>query len=234
MMAYVPDETLAHRLDPRAKLAVQFAFALATFGRPTPARLALFTGVALAALAASGTPPLGTLWGYRAFLPFLVGAPAFAALTLGPPWVDPAQAVGPALSSYRVVLVLLVSAAYLRSTPVRESRAAIQRTVPGKAGTLLGVGVGAVLRFLPLMRADLRRSREAVAARVGTERGVVERARIVGVTGLRRLFLRADRLALALRARCFAWNPTLPELAMSGADWAVVAGSVVLAASALL
>jgi biotin transport system permease protein len=111
-----------------------------------------------------------------------------------------------------VVLLLLVSTAYVRTTRVRESRAAIQRLLPGRVGVVLGASVGFVLRFLPLLRRDLSTIRAALNARLGSERSLHERIRLVGVTGLRRVFARADGFALALQARCFAWNPTLPAL----------------------
>jgi biotin transport system permease protein len=57
--------------------------------------------------------------------------------------------------------------------------------------------------------------------------------RLVATAGLRRAFARADRLALALRARCFAWNPTLPALGFGSVDYLVLAGSLALAAVAL-
>ena len=86
------------------------------------------------------------------------------------------------------------------------------------AGRLLGIGVALVFRFLPLLRGDLRRVREASATRLGGERGLRDRMEVVASAGIRRAFGRADRLALALRARCFAWNPTLPELRFGRAD----------------
>jgi biotin transport system permease protein len=46
--------------------------------------------------------------------------------------------------------------------------------------------------------------------------------------GLTRAFERADRLAVALQARCFAWNPTLPALAFERADYPVLAAGVAL------
>lgn len=39
MLTYEPGDTLAHRLDPRTKLAVQVAFAAAGFAHTTPAGL---------------------------------------------------------------------------------------------------------------------------------------------------------------------------------------------------
>lgn len=234
MLSHVPDDGYAHRLDPRTKLAVQAAFALAAVVHTTPPGLAALTAVALAALAAARAPLVPTLRNYRAFLPLLVAGPVVEAATLGPPWVRPSDAVAPALASYRVVLLLVVSAAYLQSTPVRESRAAIQHLLPGRVGTLLGAGVGFVLRLLPVLADDLRRIRAATAARLGDERGPVERVRLIGVTGLRRALHRADRFDLALRARCFAWNPTLPPLSFGRRDLPALALAAALAAAGVL
>ncbi len=233
-LSYAPDDTVAHRLDPRTKLLFQAAFAAAAFAHATPAGLATLTAVAAGAAASARVPLRETFRQYRAFAPFLVAAPVVEALTLGPPWVVPADAVRPALASYRVVLLLAVSAAYVRSTPVRDSRAAIQRLVPGRVGVVFGAGVGFVLRFLPLLRDDLSTVRAAARARLGDERSLLERVRLVGVTGLRRAFYRGDRLALALQARCFSWNPTLPELRFSRADVPTVLAAAALAVSVAL
>jgi biotin transport system permease protein len=211
-MRYVPGATPVHRLDPRTKLFVQSAVAVAAFANPTPRGLVALTAFVLVVCRVAATPVVDSLRTYRAFLPFLVAGPLVEAATLGPPWVVAADAVAPALASYRVVLLLLVSTVYIRTTPVRESRAAIQRLLPGRVGVVLGAGVGFVLRFLPVLRDDLATIRSAMAARLGTERSLSERIRLIGVTGLRRVFARADGFALALQARCFAWNPTLPRL----------------------
>lgn len=220
------EDSLAGRLDPRTKLAVQGAFAVAVVAHTTPRGLAVGTAVSLLFLAAARTSPATALRPYRGFAPLLVAAPVVRGLTLGPPWFSLAAARPAALAVYRVVLLLVVSAAYLRTTPVRESRAAIQWAVPGRLGPFLGLGVAAVLRFLPVLRADLRTIRDARAARLGDEAGVVERVRGLGTTALRRALRRADGLSLALRARCFSWNPTLPPLSFGRVDavgWATVA-----------
>ncbi|USZ66822.1 energy-coupling factor transporter transmembrane protein EcfT [Halorussus salilacus] len=232
--SYRPGESFAHRLDPRSKLAFQAGFAVAAFAHTDPRGLLALTGVVAVALRASGVSLGNALAAYRYVFPFLLAGPVVAAATLGPPWIRPEEGVEVALASYRVVLVLLVSAAYLRTTPVRDSRAAIQRLVPGKTGRLLGTGVGFVFRFLPVLRADLGRIRDASAARLGDQRSLVARMRLVGVAGLARALARADRFALALRARCFAWNPTLPRLSFSRADAPVMAASAGLVAWALV
>lgn len=223
MLAYRPDATLAHRLDPRSKLLVQVGFAAAAFAHTTPRGLAVLSVFALLALTAAGIGVLEALVAYRYVFPFLLVAPVLGALTFGPPWVRPGDAVEPALAGYRVLLVLFVSAAYVRSTPVRDSQAALQRLVPGRAGRLAALGVGIVFRFMPALRRDLLTIREAMTARLGDERPVHERMELLTATGLTRAFGRADRLALALQARCLSWNPTVPALAFSRSDWLALA-----------
>jgi len=218
MLAYRPGQSLSHRLDPRTKLLIQLGFAAAAFAHTTPVGLVVLSGLVLLVLLAADVNPGATLWSYRFVFPFLVLGPLVAAVTLGPPWIRPADAVEPLLASYRVLLVLLVGAAYVRTTPVRESQAAIQSLVPGRVGRVLGLGVGLVFRFLPVLRRDLLTIRDAMAARLGDERPLHERIQLLTTTGLARVFGRADRLALALQARCLSWNPTLPTLRFSQRD----------------
>ncbi|WP_255168277.1 energy-coupling factor transporter transmembrane component T family protein [Natrononativus amylolyticus] len=234
MLSYEPDGTIAHRLDPRSKLAFQAAFALTALAHTEPRALVALTAVTALVLACARVSPWRALYAYRFAFPVLLAGPLVAALTLGAPWIDLERAVEPARASYRVLLILLVSAAYVRSTPVRDSRAAIQRTIPGKAGQLLGIGVALVFRFLPVLRADLRTIRAATAARLGDRRGPVDRAERLGTLGLARVVARAETLSLALQARCFSWNPTLPPLAFARRDVPVLAAAVVLSLSAFV
>jgi biotin transport system permease protein len=234
MVAYEPGDSVAHRLDPRAKLAAQCGFAVAAFGHGSAVAMATLTGIALVALASAGLSPRRALSGLRFPLALLALAPLVAAATMGPPWIDRSAGAASTLASYRVVLVLLVSAAYVASTPARDSRAAIQSLVPGRAGVVLGVGVGLVFRFLPVLRADLRSIRDAIAARGGDRGSFVDRARRIGALSVERTVRRADRLALALQARCFAWNPTLPALSLARRDLPVLGVAAVLLVSPLL
>ncbi|RQG97898.1 energy-coupling factor transporter transmembrane component T family protein [Natrarchaeobius chitinivorans] len=234
MLSYEPDETIAHRLDPRSKLAVQIGFAATALAHTSLPALVVLSAVTGVVLAAARVRLLETLYAYRFALVVLAIAPLVAAVTFGSPWIDVEDGLTSLRASYRVLLILLVSAAYVRSTPVRHSRSAIQRTIPGKPGQMLGIGVALVFRFLPVLRGDLRTIREAMAVRLGTERGALERLSTIGLLGLTRAFERADRLSLALQARCFAWNPTLPPLSFSRVDYPILAFAVVLALSALL
>jgi len=175
VLSYEPGDSLVHRLDPRTKLAVQIGFAIAAFAHTTPRGLAILTALAGCVLAVARLSPIAALAEARYALPFLIIGPAIAALTVGPPWIALTDAIAPALASYRVLLVLVVSVAYVRTTRVRDSRAALQRLVPGRPGRFLGVGVALVFRFLPVLVADLSRTRAAMRARLGSERGLTDR-----------------------------------------------------------
>ncbi|WP_247008850.1 energy-coupling factor transporter transmembrane component T family protein [Halorientalis litorea] len=234
MLRYDPGASLAHSLDPRSKLAVQVGFAGAAFAHTTPTGLATLTAVTGGVLAAARLSPVAVAVDIRYVLPILVAGPILEGVRLGPPWFSVSAATFPALASYRVLLILFVSAAYVQTTPVRESRAAIQWLVPGKPGQFLGMGVSFVFRFLPVLRADLSRARDAMHARLGTELPLTERMRLVAVSGFARAFDRADRLSLALRARCLSWNPTLPPLTFGTGDVAATLVALALAGSVLL
>jgi biotin transport system permease protein len=234
VLSYEPGETLAHGLDPRSKLGFQVGFAVAAFAVPGPAWLGGAYALAGACLFAARLSPVRVLREYRVVLAFLSLAPLLAGVVAGSPWVR----LGPALDSLvavgRVPPVLAVSAVYVATTPLRETRAAIQRVVPGRPGQLLGVGVSLVFRFFPLVVRDVGAVREAVRARAGDRRPLRVRVRILSVRSIDRSMARADRLAVALRARCFAWNPTLPPLAFGTADYPVLAVGLGLALAPLV
>ena len=231
MLSYRSGDTPVHRLDPRSKLLVQFGLAAAVFARPTPAVIVGATLLALGALAAARISPVTVLVSYRVLFAVLAFAPVIAGVALGPPWFRLEPALYSARQVARVVPVLFVSAAYLTTTPVRESRAAVQRLIPGKPGQLFGIGMALVIRLFPLVVADIREVRDAIRVRGGERRPFYVRARLLAVRSLERTLDRSDRLGLALRARCFAWNPTLPPLAFERRDYPVLLLGVLLTLS---
>lgn len=231
MLRYAPGDGIAHDIDPRTKLAFQVAFVAATVVHADPAGVVALTALALASLWAARLSLRRVLVAFRVPIALVAAGPVIAGITFGEPWFRVDDAAASAVAGYQVVLALLVAGAYVRSTPVRDSRAAVQRTVPGRPGQFLGAGMALVFRFFPVLLADLRAIQEAHRTRLGDRRGWIERAGLLGGAGLERTFDRADRLALALRARCFAWNPTLPELAFTRRDLPVLAVTGVLVAS---
>lgn len=223
MLRYEPGETVAHGLDPRAKLCFQGGFAIAALAATGTTWLVAVYAVAGLALLGARLSPVRVVRTYRVVFVILALAPVLAGLALGPPWLRVEPALASLFAVARIPPVVAVSAAYIRTTPVRETRTAVQRLVPGRLGTALGIGVSLVFRFFPLLVDDLRTIQAAIRARGGERRSVRERARMMVVRGLDRTLARADRLTLALRARCFAWNPTLPALRFRRRDYVVTA-----------
>ncbi len=217
-MSYAPGSSVAHRLDPRTKLFVQFAIALAAFANTTPRGLLVLTAITAVVLASAKLDPRGVLIELRWLVLLTAMGPVLSVLVVGPPWIDLNRAIDPALASYRVGCLLLVSVAYVRTTPVRDSRAAIEWVVPGRLGRGLGLGVGLVFRLLPVLLADVSRLRLAIDARAGTQRPLHDRIRRLTLGSLRRLFDRVETLTMALQARCLSWNPTAPVLELSLID----------------
>lgn len=234
MLRYRPGTDPVRRLDPRAKLAVQAAFAVGVFAHTSVLGLLGFTLVASGFLAAGELHPMKALREYGPFVPIMVLAPLLAGLQAAPPWFDPDAVIGPALASYRTILLLAVGALYVKTTPVRDSRAAIAWLVPGKPGRVLGVGVGIVFRLLPLLQRDLATLRAAIRARLGTERSVGERMGLVGRGGLRLAMNRADGLSVAMQARALSWEPTEPALDFGKRDILATAVAVSLLASVVV
>jgi biotin transport system permease protein len=222
MLTYTPGDSAIHRLDPRAKLFFQFAFAAAAFLGPSVPRLVALFALGVGCLQLAGLAVRRVVRTYWIVLVVLSLGPLIAGLSVGTPGLSPARARDSLQSVARVVPVLLVSAAYVHTTPVRETRAAIQRTVPGRTGQLLGTGVGLTFRFLPVVRADLRTIRDAIAARGGDRRPIYRRASRIATLAVGRALDRSDQLSVALQARCFAWNPTLPPLSFDRRDYLVV------------
>ncbi len=233
MLTYTPGETVVHRLDPRTKLLFQFGFAIAAFGTPTLPRLVGLFVIALCCLFLAGLSVRRALRAYWFVLLVLAFGPVIAAITLGPPWVRLDRAADSLRSVVRIIPILLVSAAYIHATPVRETRAAVQHTIPGRPGQLLGVGVALTFRYVPVLRSDLQQIWDATRARGGDSRPVREQAGRVATLALARTLNRSEQLSVALQTRCFAWNPTLPRLSFSRLDYVVVAVAFLLAASPL-
>jgi biotin transport system permease protein len=110
-----------------------------------------------------------------AFVPVIVG------VALDPPWFRGEPGLQSLRAVARIPPVLAVSAVSLATTPVHDARVAIERLVPGRAGQLLGVSAGLVVRFFPLVVDDLRAIRTAIHTRGGETRPATDRARRLAV-----------------------------------------------------
>lgn len=216
------------RVDPRSKILVQIAVVAAAYAHTEPLPLLLLTIGTVAFLRVGGLTVISTLWEFRAVAVFLAIAPFLAAVTPRFPFLILADGIETTLASYRVLLLVLISVAIVRTTTPREAEAAVRWGLPGKIGRVIGLGVGLVFRFLPVIRAEAIRTKRAITLRGGAGRPLHERMRLVGMVTFIRLLNRADRIDQAMRVRCLAWNASIPRLTFSRIDIPVLGGSILL------
>jgi energy-coupling factor transporter transmembrane protein EcfT len=92
-----------------------------------------------------------------------------------------------------------------------------------RVATMLGL----LVRFLPEVLEQARRTREAQTARcIEYRKNPVRRLALFALPLLRAVFVRADRMSLAMEARCYSKNRTVPRLAAGRRD-AAAAGVLV-------
>ncbi|MEJ5359496.1 MAG: energy-coupling factor transporter transmembrane component T [Desulfobacterales bacterium] len=201
-------------LDPRVKLVLLAAWSIA--GIP----------LGLPALIGFGFPPVVIGWregalrgiekrsslSFAALLFFvfaaralsLAGEPLFTVFGFS---VSKEGILSGAEVALRLLLVFLLGAMLVTTTPAAEVKAAVEwflRPLPGVPAARVGTLLGLMVRLVPLAFAEIESLREAQAARGGGRRGnPVRRIRCLALPALARIVLRAESLALAMEARCY-------------------------------
>ncbi len=134
----------------------------------------------------------------------------------------------------RLLFVFLLGAMLVATTPAAEVKAAVEwflRPLPGVPAARIGTLLGLMVRFVPLVFAEVTALREAQAARgVERRRNPVRRIFFLAVCALRRTVLRAERLALAMEARCYCDERTPRPMRVCRQDRRVLAAGLVWAA----
>ena len=243
--AYVPGSTVAHRLDPRVKLALLLVATVASFAAPAPWGLALVAAGLAAALVASRTSPGAVLLGLRpAAVILLLSLVSNAVVLVGQPGLSLAGLARSAVVICRIALVVGFALSFSAST----APPAMADAIAALLGPLrrLGVPVGGAamsasiaLRFIPLTVEEVERIRCAQRARGARldEGGLAARLRSwaqVLVPLVVSLFRRADELAAAMCDRCYTGEQTALLTPPGLRDWAVLLCGVLWAVAALL
>ncbi len=134
------------------------------------------------------------------------------------------------LICWRLVMIACLGAGLVFVTRSSEIRWAVEwflKPVPLIPSRRISVMIGLIIRFLPMILDQARATAEAQKARgMENRKNPVFRLIKFAVPLLRRTFENADRLAVAMDARCFNEERTEPELVSRPADWAAL--SVVL------
>ena len=124
---------------------------------------------------------------------------------------------------WRLVIVLMVGLAFIRTTRPSEIKGAVEwflipfPFIPHKrVATMMSL----IMRFVPIIFDQARETVDAQRARcVENRRNPIYRMVKVSIPLFRRTFLCADKLAVAMEARCYNENRTSPDLFSTRRDW---------------
>jgi energy-coupling factor transport system permease protein len=247
---YYPGSSWLHRLDPRAKIVVTLALAIALFTRQSFAALGVYAVLAVAGLIVSRVPPS---WFWRGLKPvlWLVALTVIAQLLFargevlaewGPFTVTREGLETAGLLCLRLVLLVVVGLLLTFTTapiPLTDGLAWLLR--PFRVLRLpteeLALMVTIALRFIPTLLSEVETIMRAQRARGAdfSRGGPIRRARAllpVLVPLFVLSFRRADQLALAMEARCYEPGQRRTRLHPLHAGWGDAALGV-LAAGAI-
>ena len=128
-----------------------------------------------------------------------------------------------ALVCWRLVIVIMAGLAFVLTTRPSEIKAAVEwilrpfKFIPAKR---IATMMSLVVRFMPVIFQEAKETLDAQRARgVENRKNPVYRLVKLGIPILRRTFERADKLALAMEARCYSENRTDPRLSSGIKDW---------------
>lgn len=232
------------KLDVRLKLVLLCAASLASLHLKTSGLLLLMSP--LAALAVACRASFGVRFRELRWV-FWILALVFAAravFTEGTPLVvfGPVAVTREGLQEavaacLRLAFMLMLGGVFIALTPPGEIKAGVQwylRPVPGVPAERVGTMLGLVARFIPVILEAAARTSEAQRARLADHRrSPLGRLAAFGLPLVRRIVQTADRLAVAMEARCYAEVRTEPELTARGPDWLVFGGCLAALAAAL-
>ena len=235
---------MLHRLDARAKTVALFAVSVslmaADFSGLAFSALFLVLGLRQAAL-----PLRQTVTQMRYFLILLLfvfftralvtpGEVLFETLFLT---ITRQGLIDGALVCTRLLAIVVCGLIYSATTKpkqVREAVAALLKALPGQTAPKAATLMALMVRFVPEVLYQMRRTQTALFARgIENRKNPLRRLKCFSIPVLRNTILTADRLALALAARCFDPAASPAAKPVRYGDWLFLALAAMVCAVAL-
>jgi energy-coupling factor transporter transmembrane protein EcfT len=228
--SFQPGTSLLHKLDVRFKLLFLILISLVSLGGGFTG-LGVLTGLVAGLSIHSRLPLKSGFKEVRFFLIFLVlillsrmlTTPGTALIEVKSIAITRPGLMSGVLICWRLVIIALVGFLFVYTTPSSEIKAAVQwflkpaAFIPGKR---IATMMGLIARFIPVILNQAKETTEAQRARcVEYRRNPLNRIVRLGVPLIRRTFEQADRLIVAMEARCYSENRTDPYLSATRTDW---------------
>ena len=228
--SFQPGTSLLHKLDVRFKLLFLILISLVSLGGGFTG-LGVLTGLVTGLSIHSRLPLKSGFREFRFFLIFLVlilvarmlTTPGAALIEIKSIAISRSGLMSGVLICWRLVIIAFLGFLFVFTTPSSEIKAAVQwflkpaTFIPGKR---IATMMGLIARFVPVILNQVKETTEAQRARcVENRRNPFYRIVRLGLPLIRRTFEQADRLIVAMEARCYSENRTDPVLATTRTDW---------------
>lgn len=233
VFSYRPNTSLIQLIDVRFKLACLILISLASI-RACLAGLCILTFLLVFLIISSRLSLISIFKELRYFFILLVFVLIVRALSTPDPTRPPILELkimvvtwqglyDGALICWRLMIVVIIGLSFVSMTRPSEIKAAVQWLlipfpfIPGKrVATMMSL----IIRFIPVIFVQARETIHAQRARgIESRKNPVYRLTRLAVPLIRRTFEKADKLALAMEARCYDEHRTDPELSSSWKDW---------------
>jgi biotin transport system permease protein len=230
VLGFHTGDSVLHKLDVRFKLLFLVAISLSSLKAFVPS-LSLLTLVMMVALISAGLPLKTALKDlHYVFLLLLFVFLARSLSVPGSPVVE-FKAVSVtreglyegAIVCWRLVVVIMTGLSFILTTRSSEIKAAVEwmlKPFPWVPAKRIAIMLSLIVRFIPVIFEQAQKTAEAQRARgVENRKNPVYRLKMFGIPLMRRIFERADKLALAMEARCYSENRTDSLLSSGVRDW---------------
>jgi energy-coupling factor transporter transmembrane protein EcfT len=230
LFGFHPGATIAHQLDGRFKFVFLIMISLVLLQANVPG-LGLLTCFLIFLFYLSRLSLLAALKGLRYFYVLLLFV--FIARVLSTPGARDFALMGIVISEsgihdgaivcWRLFLIVLLGLLFMSTTRSAEIKSAVQwflRPVPWVPEFKVATMMGLVMRFMPVIFEQARKTADAQRARgIENRKNPVYRLVKLGGPLVRRTFENADDLVVAMEARCFNDQRTDPGLSSHRRDW---------------
>ncbi|MEE8553507.1 MAG: energy-coupling factor transporter transmembrane component T [Desulfobacterales bacterium] len=228
--SFRPGASLLHELDVRFKLVFLVLISLASLKAALLA-LCVLTFVLIGVIIDIRLPIKVILKELRYFLILLLFVFIARALTTpGSPLIQfKAVSVtregvhGGIIVCWRLLIIIMMGLSFVSTTRPSEIKAAVQwflNPFPFIPAKRIATMMSLIIRFMPVILDQAKETADAQRARgVGNRKNPVYRLKKLVIPLMRRTFENADKLAVAMEARCYSENRTDPGLSSGIRDW---------------
>ncbi len=231
---YRDGDTLLYLLDARFKIILLVLFSLATLNTSVLALvcLTLLLGLSMAIIRVHVINLLGELRYFFillliVFLIRLVATPGDILYQVFGITFTKQGMVDGLLVCWRLLLVVLMGFVFVSSTRISAIKSAVERLlapIPLIPEKRLATMMGLIVRFIPVIFQKAQDVSEAQKARCVTLRkNPLYRLQVFTMPLLRGIFQDADKLAMAMTARCYDENQTITPKKIRPIDWLALA-----------